>query len=79
MIDGTQKDKGSFDGTGKASTYQTDYREPTKTGEGDAKVTPFQDGKTVDANAVPTKSNPAIEESPSVDPGWVWCFAVVFY
>ncbi|TIB07997.1 hypothetical protein E3P92_03893 [Wallemia ichthyophaga] len=68
MIDGTQKEKGSFEGTGKTSTYQDDYREPTKTGEGKAQVTPFQDGKTVDSNAVPTKSNPAIKESPSVDP-----------
>ncbi|TIC10539.1 hypothetical protein E3Q15_02604 [Wallemia mellicola] len=69
MIDGTQKDEGSFEGTGKASNYQNDYREPTKTGEGQPKVTPFQDGKTVDANSIPAKSNPAIKESPSVDPG----------
>ncbi|TIA87763.1 hypothetical protein E3P99_02992 [Wallemia hederae] len=70
MLDGTQKEKGSFEATGTKSTYQDDYREPTRTGEGEAKVTPFRDGKTVDQSKVPPKPNPAVEESPSVDPGF---------
>lgn len=61
------------------STYQTDYRQPSvENSANETKVTPFKGSQTVDKAAVPSKSNPSIKESPSIDPKYVYFFLFIY-